>query len=517
MVKINKLIVLSYMILLGSFSQPAFAVESKDTLVVGLGMGIRSLDSATSVSSTDFRVANSLFDGLVKYKEGSTEVQPGLATHWKTLDQGGKYIFFLRQGVKFHDGTEFNAQAVKFSFDRVLDKTHPYHFTGPFPLGFLYHPIQEVRVLDRYTVEFQMKNPYGPFMELLAFPIITIVSPEAVKKYGKDFKRRPVGTGVFKFAQWKVKQQIVFKRNDNYWGEKAKVKTLVFRPFVDDNVRLGEMFAGGLDMMIELPPDSIPRFKQDSKFKFYSKISGSQNYYMLNMKEPPFNDQRMRHAVNYAINKQAIIDNILKGAASLSAGPTPEAMTWAHNSKIKPYPYDPQKAKRLIREAGYKNKKIDMHIYNSSSTLPSITSVATAVQADLAKVGLEVEIKIFELNTYAKHLFKGGLEGKTHIGQWGWNFFEPNLASDLSLHSDRYFNPGYYSNPEVDLLIEKAQGTIDQSKRAEYYKKMQEIVNEDAPWIFFLNSRQLAVSSNRVQNFKLHPSLLSFFAQVYKN
>ena len=494
----------------------AVASRPKDTLVVGLIAEPKSLDSAVSVMATDFRVANSLFEGLVKYQDGSLKPKPGLATHWEVSDDGLIYTFWLRKDVKFHDGTDFNAAAVKFSFDRVFDKNHPYHFTGPFPLSSFLGPVKSTKIIDQYTIELHLKTPHASFMDILPFPIATIVSPTAVKKWGKKFSHHPVGTGPFQFSKWKQRRYIMFERNPNYWGQKAKLKTLIFRPFADDNVRLSEMFAGGLDMMIELPPDSLAHFKQDPRFKILNELSTSRSYFILNMKEAPFNDKRMRQAVNYAINREAIRDNILKGMASISRGPTPPAMEWAHNKEIKPYAYNPEKARQLIKEAGFENYEINMHVFEASATLPSNLSVVTAIQADLAAVGLKVKLEVFELNTYYQHIFTKGMEGKAHIAQWGWNAIEPNYVAQQSLSSNKLFNPGYYSNSRVDALVIKAQRTRDQQLRAKYYKEMQEIVNEEAPWIFFMNLRQFVATTKEVHGFKLHPSLISFFAETYK-
>jgi len=509
------MLIISLSLLLMSYS--ALARSSKNTLVVGVGMQVKALDSANSISATDFRVAANIFDGLLKYKKGSIELEPALATRWEISPDGRRYTFWLRKGVKFHDGTTFDAHAVKFSWDRVLHKDHPYNFTGPFPLRFLIDSVKETIVLDKYKIQFRLDEPHSALAPYLAFPIVTIVSPEAMKKYGKEFKRRPVGTGAFKFAKWKPKQHIIYKRNENYWGEKAKIETLVIRPFTDENVRLTEMFSGGLDIMIELPPDAIPRFESDPNFTLLNKISTSRNYFILNMKEPPFNDKRMRHAVNYAVNRQSIADNILKGSVSLSHGMTPRGMTSIHNEKIKPYPYDPAKARKLIKEAGYENMEIDLYLYKYSNTLPMLTQVATAVQADLAAVGLKVNLNVMELNTYAQYIFTSGLKGKAHMAQWGWFTIEPNMAPDISLSSNKKYNPGGYSNPEVDELVIKAQRALTKKEQVKHYRRIQEIVNEDAPWLFFMNMRQMVATSKRVKNYEVHPSMLSFFNTVTKD
>ena len=233
-------IVFALSLLLGFFSlslPTVWAMTPHNVLVVGQVAEPKSLDPQAVTAVNDFRILINLYDGLVRYKDGSLEVEPSLATKWKISDDGTVYTFTLRKGVKFHDGTPFNAQAVKFNFDRMLDDTHPQHDTGPFPLAFFFKSIKETRVLDDHTVQFTLDKPYAPLLSNLAYPTGLIVSPAAVKQHNKDFGRNPVGTGPYKFARWESNRLVAVEKNPSYWDGAPKLDAVVFRPITDANTR----------------------------------------------------------------------------------------------------------------------------------------------------------------------------------------------------------------------------------------------------------------------------------------
>ena len=208
-----------------------FTVASNaKVLVVGQIAEPKSLDPSTVTAVNDFRIVMNIYDGLVRYTDGKLEVEPALAKSWDISSDGTVYTFNLRSGIKFHDGSSFNAEAVKFNFDRMLNKDHPYHNTGPFPLSFFFSAIKSVDVVNANTVKFTLNEPYAPFLSNLAYPTGLIVSPAGVKKHGKDFGRNPSGTGAFKFKEWKSNERVVVDKNSGYWDGKAGTDAVVFRP-----------------------------------------------------------------------------------------------------------------------------------------------------------------------------------------------------------------------------------------------------------------------------------------------
>ena len=498
---------------------PAAQAETpKDVLVIGHVAELQTLDPAQAVTISDFRILCNMYEGLLHYKDGTLDVEPGLATSWTISDDGKTYTFKLRQGVKFHDGSEFDADAVKFNLDRVTDKNHPYYNTGPFPFVFELGPIASTEVIDKYTVAVHLSSPYSPMLAMLASSIggLVGISPAAVKQYGKEFSRHGGGTGPFKFKLWESNQRIVLEANPDYWGGAPKLKGLVFRPIVDENARVSEMLSGGTDITIEVPPDNVATFTADPKFKFYEQEGPHLWYLLLNTKEKPFDSKLVRQAANYAINKDALVNQILKGTATVAAGPTPPAFSWAHDTELKPYPYDPAKAKELLKQAGYPDGvDVTFYVTESGSGMLSPVIMGTAIQADLAAVGIRAKIETYEWNTFLGKIIPG-MEGKAQIAELSFMTQDPDMHPFLALKTGAPVNSGYYSNPEVDALIEQGRSAADPAARAPIYKKMQEILFEDAPWVYIANWKQNSVAAASVKGYGLQPSFLTPFYTVYK-
>jgi len=503
-----------------AFSVPAFAQTPDNVLIVGQIAEPKALDPAAVTAVNDFRILMNVYDGLVRYKSGTLEVEPALATSWEISDGGKVYTFKLRDGVKFHDGSDFNAEAVKFNFDRMLKEDHPFHDTGPFPLSFFFSAVQDVEIVDTSTVKFTLNAPYAPFLSNLAYPTGLIVSPASVEKHGKEFGRNPSGTGPFKFAEWKSNERVVVERNENYWEGQAGTEAVVFRPITDANTRTAEMLAGGIDLMVEVPPVALSEFQGDN-YNLVEQAGPHVWFLILNAKEGPFADKRVRQAANYAINKEAIVNDVLEGTAAVAAGPTPPAFAWAYNESLEPYPYDPEKAKALLKEAGAEGAELTFYVTEGGSGMLDPVAMGTAIQADLQAVGLNVKIETYEWNTFLGNV-NPGLEGKADMAEMAWMTNDPDTLPYLALRTEAWpdkggFNSGYYSNPEVDKLLEAARASTDQGERARLYQEMQTIVQEDAPWVFVANWKQNAVTSNRVQNFELQPSFFLLLKDVTKN
>ena len=500
---------------------PATAQVPPDVLVVGQIAEPASMDPHVVTAVNDFRILVNVYDGLVRYKPGTLEVEPALAESWEISDDGTVYTFHLRDGITFHDGSPFDAEAVKFNFDRMLDESHPYHDTGPFPLSFFFSAVEETEVVDERTVRFHLNEPYAPFLSNLAYPTGLIVSPTAVAEHGADYARNPSGTGPFKFRLWESNRQVALERNDDYWDGAPPLRGVVFRPITDANARVSEMLSGGIDLMVEVPPDNVALFADDPAFELYEQAGPHLWFLILNMREAPFDDVRMRRAVNYAINKESLVENVLQGTATVAAGPTPKAFAWAHNDELEPYPYEPEKAEALIAEAGYEDGVATVFLVTEGgSGMLDPVPMGTAIQADLAAVGIEAEIKTFEWNTFLNEV-NPGLEGKAGMAEMAWMTNDPDTLPFLALRTEAMpenggFNSGYSSNPEVDELLEAARRSTDQDERARLYKKMQVIVHDDAPWAFIANWKQNAVTTDKVENFELQPSFLLILKDVAK-
>ena len=501
-------------------ASPTLAQTPPNVAIVGQIAEPKSLDPAAVTAVNDFRILVNVYDGLTRYRDGTLEVEPALAESWEISDDGKTYTFKLRDGVTFHDGSDFNAEAVKFNFDRMLKEDHPFHDTGPFPLAFFFSSVEEVNVIDDLTVEFKLNAPYAPFLSNLAYPTGLMVSPAAVEEYGKDFGRHPSGTGAFKFEEWEANAKVVVSRNEDYWDGAAPLEAIVYRPITDANTRIAEMLAGGLDIMVEVPPDSLQQFRDNAEYKVLEQAGPHVWFLILNAKEGPFSDKLVRQAANYAIDKKALTENVLQGTADIAAGPTPPAFAWAYDESLDPYPYDPEKAKELLKEAGYDGEELTFYVTEGGSGMLDPIAMGTAIQADLQKVGMTVKIETYEWNTFLDKV-NPGLEGKADMAEMAWMTNDPDTLPYLTLRSEAFpdkggFNSGYYSNPKVDELLNKAREATDQDERAKLYKEMQQIVHDDAPWVFVANWKQNAVTRASVENFKLQPSFFLMLQDVAK-
>ncbi len=509
------------LVMLAGVPDESRAQTPPNVLIVAQIAEPKSLDPHAVTAVNDFRILMNVYDGLVRYKSGTLEVEPALAESWEISEDGTVYTFALREGVTFHDGSPVDAEAVVFNFERMLNEDHPFHDTGPFPLSFFFSAVDNVEAVDPQTVRFTLSEPYAPFLSNLAYPTGLIVSPAAVEEHGADFGRNPSGTGPFRFVEWVSNERVVVERNPDHWDGAPPLEAVVFRPITDANTRVAEMLSGGVDLMVEVPPDSLAQFEDDSAYVVHEQVGPHVWFLILNMRNEHIADKRVRQAINYAIDKQAIVESVLQGTATVAAGPVAPAFAWAYNEDLEPYPHDPEKARQLIKEAGAEGAELTFYVTEGGSGMLDPVSMGTAIQANLEDVGFDVKIETYEWNTFLGKV-NPGLEGKAAMAEMAWMTNDPDTLPYLTLRTGAFpddggFNSGYYSNEEVDKLLEAARSSTDRDERARLYKEVQEIVREDAPWAFIAHWKQNAVTSARVEGFQLEPSFFLLLDDVAKN
>ncbi len=489
-------------------------------LVVGQSAEPRSLDPHVATATTDFRIAANIYDGLVRFADGSLEIEPALAERWEVAPDGKTYTFHLRRGVRFHDGTPFDAPAVRFNFGRLLEEDHPWRHTGPFPLAFFFEKIRAVETPDSHTVVFRLDEPFAPLLANLAYPTGFIVSPAAVAKHGKDFGRHPSGTGPFVFDRWESHRAVRLGRNPDYWDGPARLEHVVFRPLTDGNARLTELLTGGCDVVVDVPPDVVAYFRERPGFRILETTGPHLWFLILNTREGPFSDRRVRLAANLAIDREAMVRDLLQGTATLAAGPVPAAFVWATDEDEGPFPHDPDKARRLVAEAGYEGAEVTLFAAEGGSGMLAPREMAAAIQADLADAGLRVRIESFEWNTFLDRV-NGGLEGQADMAQMAWMVNDPDTLPYLALRSDAWpehggFNSGYYANPEMDRLIREGRAAVDPAERGRVYRQLQRLAREDVPWVYVASWRQNAAVRDVVRGLELQPSFLFLLKDTWK-
>ena len=486
----------------------ASAAPPKDAIVIGLVAEPVTMDPPQITDLNSARVTKRIFEGLVAQELGSYKLVPGLAQSWDISKDGLTYTFKLRPNVKFHDGTPFNAEAVKFVFERQLNDKGPYYATGTYPYvkGFLGN-VAGVEVLDAGTVQIKLKAPLAPFLQYLAHQSLFMFSPESLKKWGKDVVKHPVGTGPFKLDAWEPGVRVVLARNDEYWGGAPKIRQAIYVPIVEAQARLVALKTGDIDLTMDVPPDSLDELRRDPNVVVAESNSSAVWYVMLNTRHPILKDRRVRQALNHAVNKDAIIRDILRGTAIVSRGPMSPVYGTFYEDNTARYPHDLDKARALLREAGHPNGfELTFLVPESGSGMQSPVEMATIIQANLAQIGVRAKIQTMEWGAYLRKYLE-----QPDMAEMSWNpsIGDPDHMMYMLLSSDRFppaFNAGYYQNDRVDDLLRRARTTVDEKARVPLYREAQKLVVEDAPWIFVDHGKQVIVHRKRVQGFKLHPN-----------
>ncbi|MBN2261145.1 MAG: ABC transporter substrate-binding protein [Clostridiales bacterium] len=476
-----------------------------------------SLDPSNATDGESFYVARSVLDTLVDYEVDNTNIIPALATSWGTINEEGTiWEFKLREGVKFHDGTDFNAEAVKFNFERWMFEDNAYRYPGEnfeywgYMFGGYPGIVKEVRVVDDYTVQIELFTPSAPFLSNLAMPSFAIMSPAAFEQYGADIFKNPVGTGPFQFVEWIKDDKIVLEKNENYWGEGPLLDKLIFRTIPDNSARLLELQAGTIDMMIGLSPDDAQIVADDPNLDLYLRPSMNVGYLAMNELKAPFDDVRVRQALNYAVDKQSIIDAFYAGLAEPAKNPLPPSL-WGYNDNVEAYEYNPEKAKELLAEAGFPDgfETTLWAMPVARPYMPQPKEIATALQQQFAAVGVQAEIVTMDWATYLEKGQNG--EHDTYLLGWTGDNGDPDNFIYVLLDQDNANigsagNVAFYKNQEVHDLLIAAQIESDQEKRAELYEKAQLIIHNDAPWVPLVHSTPPIAARTAVKNYVPHPT-----------
>ena len=504
----------------GSAAPASNAAAAPGTLVIGLVAEPTSLDPGQLTDINSMKLLGAMYDTLVRFKPDSFDLAPSLATSWDISSDLMLYTFKLRPGVKFHDGTDFNADAVKFTYDRLLDPNGPYADTGPFPFAPGYYgSIAETIAVDPLTVQFRLNRQDASLINAFTLNTGRIVSPQAVKTSRKNFAQNPVGTGPFKFVSWDHNVRITLTANPDYWDGAPALSQLIFRPLVDEQTRITEFLSGGVDVIFDVPPDNIGQVKGNPDAVFLEQPGPHVWWVTLNVQKPPFDNVLVRHAVNYAVNKDALTQDILKGTGTPSVGPIPPAIGWAYTDQVTQYNYDPDRAQELLKQSGVLMPiNVTFWVTESGSGMQSPKTMGTAIQADLAAIGVNAQIQTFEWGAFLNR-YGSGLGDEASMAELSWMFDSGDPAHMLPNNlygpacSPKGFNGGCYQNSNVDLLMNAALKINEREQRGAVYRQIQQIVADDAPWIFVDNQIQNAATSTRVSGLKLHPS----FYMTYLN
>ena len=478
------------------------------------GADPRGLDPAYVDDGESAKVMCNVYEGLLQYKGETTELEPCLAESWEVSADGLEYTFHLKKDVKFHDGTPFNAEAVKYNIDRQL----PPKRTDDMPYAsFTFGPVKQVDVVDDSTVKITLTAPYTPFLANLAMTLAApMVSPTACEKAGGNLMENPVGTGPFKFVKWDKGQSLTLERNEEYWGTKALLPKVIFQFIKENNVRASKLANGEIDAMDGLDPNDV-KMLENAKVSIFQAKGMNINYMLFNCSREPFNDPKLREAICRAINVPELVTALYQGYAEVANSPLPDFMP-GYDKDVQQYGYDPAKATELIKELGKEGMSINMIAYSNARPYNPVTGqkLAEAVQGYLMKVGLKVTITPYDWTEYKKRIGNG--EGD--IAFYGWTGDNGDTDNFLSLleskEIDSTLNSAKYSNTAIDDLLVKARSLPNGADRDNAYKQVQQLMAKDAPWLPISHSIVLAGYNPAVKGFTMHPTGSIFFAGVSK-
>src|SRR5574337_1706177 len=469
---------------------------SGGTLIYGAGADPDSLDPANTDSNTGEAFGHMMNNYLVRF-DAKVKIHPDLATSWTQSKDGLTWTFKLRKGVKFHDGTPFNAEAVKYNFERFLGPEKPLKSSLHTPI------IKSVEVVDEYTVRFNLKAPFAFFLNNLAHSASALVSPAAHQKWGKDLTLHPVGTGPFKFVEWVRGDHITLIRNDDYFEGKPRLDQIVVKTVREDSARVLGLEAGDYDLIVRIPPEDVPRLMREGKVRIDAEQSNRTLRIGFNMTKRPFDDVRVRQALNYAVDKESIVKNIYQGLSAVV--PTVVGPLNVGYAPVKGYGYDPAKAKKLLADAGYPNG-FTTTLWTPKGRYLKDFELAQAVQQQLAAVGVQASLETFEWGAYLALLRKPKEESKMemHVIGWApstgearWGIY-PITACDQ--WAPKASNFSYYCNKDLDQMIAKAVAATNMKERDGFLRKAQEILVDDPSSIYLLATKETVGMSPKVHD-----------------
>lgn len=458
-----------------------------------------SLDPA--VGTGPFQsIMNGMYEGLVAWDE-KLQLQPKLATAWQPSADGKQWTFTLRQGVMFHDGTPFTAAAVKATVEHILDKNTASTRRASYTL------IQKIDTPDPRTVVFTTDPPSPDLPFLLTDGSVRMISPTALQKFGKDYGRNPVGTGPYKFEEWVPNDRVSAIINPDYWGVKPLVRRLVYKPVPEASARVVVLRTGEADVVFNLPPADRDSLAQNQNIVLHNTPSLTVVMIELRVTKPPFSDTRVRYALNQAIDKDAIIKNIMRGQAFPLRTPGIEGLYGT--AVFDPLPYDPAKAKSLLADAGYASG-FEMTLFYVSGRWPGDDQVIQAVQGYWSQVGVRAKIIKGDNAALVDYLARDPDQnpGLAIMPQRSSFYLDYHLYRMYQTDATRAVaaQRSGYSNPEVDALIKQEQSDFDPTSRLTTFQKVQKLIWDDQPFVYLFQQTSLWGQQKNLSGFIVPPT-----------
>jgi peptide/nickel transport system substrate-binding protein len=467
------------------------------TLVMIIESSPTNLDPRVGLDAFSERIDELLFDDLLDRDE-HLNVVPALAERWEIRDSL-TYVFHLHHGVRFHDGRALTSRDVKWTFDSLLEGKIRSTKAA------VYKPhVATIEAADDYTVIFHLKDSFSPLLWNLSDGAIGIV-PYAS---GDEISRHPIGSGPFRFVSAEQDKEVVIERNDDYWGQKARLERVRFMVVPDTTTRALELRKGSADVVANaLTSDMVLALEHNPDLEVLHAPGTVLNYLAFNFRDPILRDVRVRQAIAYAINRQPIIEYLWRGLAEPACSVLPP-QSWAYNGDTPHYEYNPQRARDILDAAGYREVNgVRFHLTMKTSTEESTRLFVAVFQQQLRAVGIALDIRTFEFATFFSDVTSGAYQ--LYSLRWIGGNEDPDIF-EYAFHSSKFAphgaNRSYYANPRLDALIDQARSELDQNTRKQMYFEIQHILAEDLPYVDLWYLDNVIVHSKRVRNLKLNPS-----------
>ncbi|MDR1945743.1 MAG: ABC transporter substrate-binding protein [Desulfovibrio sp.] len=498
------LLVIAVFAMLFGLSGVTPALAKGDTLTVGISLGIKSLDPHTTTQAFVHTVLAHINETLVGIEGDS--VVPLLAESWELLDDKRSYRFTLKQGVKFHNGEVMTADDVVFSFKRASGQGAAIKAWSSY--------LSDVEKVDDRTVILRTARPLSDaFLGSLGHPWASILNKKAVISTGQDYGTAPVGTGKFRLRRLVTGDRVELERFDDYHADKAKVKNLTFRTFLEATSRTIELESGSVDVVVDVPPVDISRIKENPDLEIVA-VPSWRNYHIgLNLKKAPYDNIKVRQAINLAVNRPGIVKVVFRGYAEPARGPVPSIVAYSDYKNSPDLPYDPEKAKKLLAEAGFPNG------FKSGFIVPErsdFQNIATILQSNLRDVGIDLKINIVDYGNFADVARQP--DHDPFVNNWGNPpTSNPFFAIDPLIHSKfiGQTNRFFYSNPKVDALLEKGVAVTDKAEKTAIYKEVWDILNVDLPMIPLLAPSNIFGKTKSLKGVTFSSSLITYYGNGY--
>jgi peptide/nickel transport system substrate-binding protein len=472
-------------------------------LVIGIGVDADTLDPEAQTTTLFQNMCDLMYDSFF-FQDPEGKLHPRLAEKVDVSKDGLTYTLHLRKGVKFSDGTSLNADAVKLTWDRIMDpKTRV-------PLRFAVSMVHEVVKLDNYTVQLKLKYAFAPFTPTLSLSLVSPISPAGLKKYGDDIRQHPVGAGPYILKEWVKGDRVVMVRNEHYWGRKPTVAKIIWKIVPEDSTREAMLRSGQIQVCYKPSPANVAALKADKSVTVKMPLDTRTIFMGLNCQKFVTTNKKVRQAINYAVDKKAIVKKILFDTAEPMDGPV-SPVEFGYFKMAKQYDYNPEKAKELLKEANFDFSQT-IHMRTPQGRYLFDKQVSEAVQAYLQAIGMKVELRTYDWPTYVAGLLKPLDQTELEVFLLGWGPLI--MDADMALYGQftcevnppKGLGSAFYCNPEYDKIMKASREEQNPEKRLALLKQASEMVWDDCPWLWLHVEKFVIAYSSKIKGMVVTPT-----------